>query len=146
MFDPRREVVSFVGREEELNILVAWCHEDDASRLRLVTGPGGVGKTRLAVELCDRMRRAGWKTERIADGKEAHAISALRDVSGSRALLVVDYAETRAGLGQLVSDLVGSKGKGVRSSCSLVLLGIGGIAWASMTQQSGSFCKPPGCW
>src|SRR5436190_20480155 len=42
LLDPRREVVDFVGREEELTALLAWCEDDQASRLRLVTGPGGV--------------------------------------------------------------------------------------------------------
>jgi tetratricopeptide (TPR) repeat protein len=114
LLDPRREVVGFVGRTDELNALVAWCEDNRSGRLRLVTGPGGVGKTRLAVELADRMRRAGWQTERVADGKEAGALSALREVTGGRALLVVDYAETRSGLGRLVSELAGELGDGVR--------------------------------
>jgi hypothetical protein len=58
LLDPRREVVGFVGRESELAELAAWCQDNRAGRLRLVTGPGGVGKTRLAVELASRMRKA----------------------------------------------------------------------------------------
>ena len=52
LLDPRRELVGFVGRERRAGVLVAWYEDDEAGRLRLVTGPGGVGKTRLAVELC----------------------------------------------------------------------------------------------
>lgn len=70
LLDPRRELVEFVGREDELKKLQAWCTDKEAGRLRLVTGPGGVGKTRLSVELADRMRKAGWWTERVADGEE----------------------------------------------------------------------------
>ena len=114
LLDPRREVVGFVGRDRELAALAAWCKDDHAGRLRLVTGPGGVGKTRLAVELADRMRAEGWRTERVKDGQEAGAISALRMVTRDRALLVVDYAETRPGLGQLLADLAGEQGKSVR--------------------------------
>jgi tetratricopeptide (TPR) repeat protein len=114
LLDPRREVVGFLGRDEELAALVAWCEDDHSCGLRLVTGPGGVGKTRLAVELADRMRELGWKTERVADGREAGAISALREVSGGRALMVVDYAEVRAGLNQLLTELAGQQGGGVR--------------------------------
>jgi len=114
LLDPRREVVGFVGRERELAELAAWCQDDQAGRLRLVTGPGGVGKTRLAVELADRMRKAGWRAERIADGSEAEAISALRAVTPGRALLTVDYAETRAGLQQMLSALAGELGRDVR--------------------------------
>jgi tetratricopeptide (TPR) repeat protein len=114
LLDPRREVVGFAGRNAELSALVAWCNDDHASRLRLVTGPGGVGKTRLAVELAQQMGASGWRCERITDGKEAEAISALRAATSGHALLVVDYAETRTGLGQMLSDLAGDQGAGLR--------------------------------
>ena len=114
LLDPRRELVGFVGRKEELAILVAWCGDEDAARLRIVTGQGGVGKTRLAVELAERMKKHGWKCERVADGKEGEAIAALRAVTRGRALLVVDYAETRVGLKQMLTALAGNQGDGVR--------------------------------
>jgi hypothetical protein len=74
LLDPRRELVGFVGRQEELASLVAWCADDRAPRLRIVTGLGGVGKTRLAVELAERMKRRGWTCDRVADGKEGEAV------------------------------------------------------------------------
>jgi tetratricopeptide (TPR) repeat protein len=114
LLDPRLELVGFVGRADELAALVAWCEDDQAGRLRLVTGPGGVGKTRLAVELAERMKKLGWRSERIADGREAAAIGALRAVTRNRALLVVDYAETRVGLKQLLTALASEQGNGLR--------------------------------
>ena len=81
LLDPRRELVGFVGRKEELAALAAWCQDEDAARLRLVTGQGGVGKTRLAVQLAERMKKQGWTCERVADGKEGAAITALRAVT-----------------------------------------------------------------
>jgi tetratricopeptide (TPR) repeat protein len=114
LLDPHRELVGFVGRTDELRALTAWCGCDDTDRLRLVTGPGGVGKTRLAVELSERMKTRGWACERIADGQESAAIAALRAVSRARALLVVDYAETRVGLRQMLTALAGDQGAGVR--------------------------------
>ena len=114
LLDPRRELVGFVGRKDELAALVAWCQDEDAARLRLVTGQGGVGKTRLAVELAERMKKHGWTCERVADGKEGEAITALRAVTRGRALLVVDYAETRVGLKQMLTALAGDQGDGVR--------------------------------
>jgi hypothetical protein len=114
LLDPRREVVGFAGRESELATLTAWCRDEAAGRLRLVTGLGGVGKTRLAVELARRMTGSGWRCEAVADGQEGQVIGALRAVTHERALLVVDYAETRVGLRDLLSALADEQGKGLR--------------------------------
>ena len=114
LLDPRRELVDFVGREDEMTALLAWCEDDQATRLRLVTGPGGVGKTRLAVQLEQRAKELGWVCERVADGKEGQAIARLRAISGRRALLIVDYAETRAGLRQMLTALASDQGIAVR--------------------------------
>ena len=114
LLDPRLEVVRFVGRDSELAKLTAWCEDDGAARLRLVTGPGGVGKTRLAVELCKRLKDLGWATERISDGEEGGAINALRSMTRRRALLVVDYAETRVYLRKMLAALAGGDGEGIR--------------------------------
>ncbi|MEV4109945.1 BTAD domain-containing putative transcriptional regulator [Nonomuraea sp. NPDC049695] len=47
------QLTSFVGREEELRLLAGLL---ETSRLVTVVGPGGVGKTRLAVEAASRHR------------------------------------------------------------------------------------------
>jgi non-specific serine/threonine protein kinase len=56
------EVTSFVGRRHELVEVKRLLSE---SRLVTLTGPGGVGKTRLALRAADQLRRAfpmgcGW--------------------------------------------------------------------------------------
>jgi len=60
------------------------------------------------------MRKRGWASERIADGQEAVAIAALRAVTPTRALLVVDYAETRVGLRQMLTALASDGSARVR--------------------------------
>jgi hypothetical protein len=58
-----RAVVRFRGRDRELAELTAWAHDEDAEvdgAVRLVTGPGGQGKTRLAGELCSNLEADGW--------------------------------------------------------------------------------------
>lgn len=64
LFDFRSDAVDFQGREQELEALVGFCTDWNDShnwRWQAITGPGGAGKSRLAFELCNRMRRLGWE-------------------------------------------------------------------------------------
>jgi hypothetical protein len=78
------------------------------------------------VEFAERMKKRGWTSERIADGGEATAIPALRDATRAHALLIVDYAETRIGLKQMLTALTSEHGDGVRV---LLLARSGGDWW-----------------
>jgi KaiC/GvpD/RAD55 family RecA-like ATPase len=78
LLDPRRGLVGFTGREHELAGLLAWCEDGAPRGVRLVTGPGGVGKTRLSVELCARLGPAGWRCVWVADGTEASALTVVK--------------------------------------------------------------------
>ena len=51
---------TLVGRDEDLAALQAWLASDRPVSVRCVTGRAGAGKTRLAVELCERAERDGW--------------------------------------------------------------------------------------
>lgn len=109
LLDPRRELVPFAGRKTELARLLAWCQHGAPVGVRLVTGPGGVGKTRLAVELCERLGPA-WRWVRVGDQQEATALAAIRAEWAGPVLLVVDYAETRLGLGDLLRAVAADAG------------------------------------
>jgi CHAT domain-containing protein len=90
-------VVPFHGREQEMADLRAWCLGEEPLRVRLYTGAGGMGKTRLALEAARALRAAGWRTgflepEALASPQEAWTKVAR---PGGRVLVVVDYAETR---------------------------------------------------
>ncbi len=58
---PEYGIVPFSGRGGDLDTLQAWCLNGTASALRLVTGAGGSGKTRLAAEACVRITGQGWQ-------------------------------------------------------------------------------------
>jgi hypothetical protein len=57
---PEYGVVPFTGRQAELADLLAWCTAAPPVAARLLTAPAGQGKTRLALRLCELVRRQGW--------------------------------------------------------------------------------------
>lgn len=94
------ELVPFdPARQPELDKLNTWL--DDAQypqAVRLVTGAGGLGKTRLALHLCQQRITSGWYAgfmdsdlvaKELASGWQA--LKALNQPL----LIVIDYAETR---------------------------------------------------
>ena len=97
------QVVPFRGRPE-LDELLTWCGAGGRVRVRLVTGDGGAGKTRLALRLCKDLAAQGWRSLWVHPGREAHAAEAVRKLGPC--VLVVDYAETRDSLRSMLSDVV----------------------------------------
>ncbi|WP_439812036.1 ATP-binding protein [Streptomyces sp. P9-2] len=111
---PEQATVSFMGREDLLEKdLTPWCelpssqaqsapHDEPASawdwgqslvQARLLTGPGGAGKTRLAAELATRLTSRGWAAIRLTTDTRV-PLDVLSQVRRPL-LIVVDYAETR---------------------------------------------------
>ena len=108
---PDRGLVEFTGRGGELAEMAAWCESGPDKSVRLVTGPGGVGKTRLALRVAEGWRAPGRVWLLVASGREAGALAAARGVTAGPVLLVVDYAETRAGLGDLLRAVLEDRGR-----------------------------------
>jgi hypothetical protein len=77
-----------------------------AGPVRLITGPGGVGKTRLSIQLCHEAEKHGWHTDYVRAGAEASVIANVRALVPGRLLLVVDYAETRLELRQFLRTVL----------------------------------------
>ncbi|HLJ98268.1 MAG TPA: NB-ARC domain-containing protein, partial [Streptosporangiaceae bacterium] len=85
------EITTFVGRQRELSALEALV---DAERLVTVTGPGGVGKTRLA------LRAAAEAAEGFADGVCLVELSGLHDAELLTATIGTALGLFNAGLSE----------------------------------------------
>ncbi|WP_131763380.1 tetratricopeptide repeat protein, partial [Actinomadura fibrosa] len=129
------EAVRFRGREDELARLLVWCENGDFA-MRLLTGPGGQGKTRLARELLARLRARGWAGGIVdAESGTTEALAPLRAPTAPT-LLVLDYAETRP---EQIKDVVRALG-GHRGPVPLRVLLIARSAgdwWDELALQSG---------
>ncbi|MEU4407042.1 tetratricopeptide repeat protein [Streptosporangium sp. NPDC023963] len=140
-----RQVVPFTGREGELAQLSAW--RDDAEEpglaVRLVHGPGGQGKTRLAARFAELSQAAGWRVWQAEANPAGAGVTAPvavadpdrrnRDSGWGRGLVVVvDYAERwpLPALHELLQEPLLHHGGAVRV---LVLARPAGGWWQSIT-------------
>ncbi|HEX5403631.1 MAG TPA: toll/interleukin-1 receptor domain-containing protein [Pseudonocardiaceae bacterium] len=87
-------VVPFTGRDEVLADLLAWAVDSAACSVQVVTGPSGMGKTRLARQLCAKLADRDWLAG-IVHG-QAPAME-IRDTAAidKPMLVVVDDVEIR---------------------------------------------------
>lgn len=130
-------VVPFHGRDAEVEDIEAWCGTGNAVGVRLYTGAGGMGKTRLFIELCRRMRAAGWTAgfvdhDRAPTDAEAWAGHLERL---DRAFLVVDYAETRE---SIVEPLLAAAAARTDGAVRIVLLARTAGDWWDLLKGRGA--------
>ncbi|MBJ7417390.1 MAG: tetratricopeptide repeat protein, partial [Niveispirillum sp.] len=93
----RHTTLSLRGREGEMETLLAWATTNSPFGVRLLTGPGGHGKTRLALELCRRLEQQGWRTgfllDRLPDLSNIRLADLFDDARPT--LITIDYAAGR---------------------------------------------------
>ncbi|MFI0412337.1 tetratricopeptide repeat protein [Actinomadura sp. 3N508] len=133
---PERAVVEFVGRVDELERLREWCADEAACPVWLVTGAGGVGKTRLGMRLAESLPFGEWECQPVKPGDEVAAVQAAGRV-GQRVLLLVDYAETRPGLAAMLTEVAACEAVGDAGGVRVLLLARqAGEWWTSLDTES----------
>lgn len=90
-------VVPFYGRDQSLDQMADWSVDHHRASLTVCTGAGGMGKTRLMLQACRRLRAAGWNAGFLHSRVSAVTPEQLDILTeGVQGLfVVVDYAETR---------------------------------------------------
>ncbi|TDV43163.1 AAA family ATPase [Actinophytocola oryzae] len=91
---PGYRIVPFAGRDGELAVLSRWLAGPRQVSAQLVTGPAGLGKTRLAQQLCQDVAGQGWVTGLVHDNATIADLTNLGAID-KPLLVVVDDAETR---------------------------------------------------
>ncbi|OYD85494.1 tetratricopeptide repeat protein [Azospirillum brasilense] len=77
-----------LGRDDEMEATFAWATGPGAVKARFVTGAGGIGKSRFAAEVGEKLREQGWTAGFVDLRKEA-----VVPVSQAGLLLIIDYPE-----------------------------------------------------
>lgn len=132
-------VVPFEPREELLNGAREWCSAPDPLGIRLYVGPGGMGKTRLLMQLCRDLAPSGWRAgflESLSNSFSEWLAEAIFR-SGTRILVVVDYAENRPDdVALLLKHAIGRSGQGVKVRIGLLARGEADW-WDQLRRSSG---------
>ncbi|MFP3942051.1 MAG: tetratricopeptide repeat protein [Thermoanaerobaculia bacterium] len=101
---------TLVGREREMDSLRRWAREGRGVRGRVVSGEGGMGKTRLAAELARELREEGWQAG-FADLRGSADGGAAYRMGGPGTLVLLDYPEEhREATRELLRDLASLEG------------------------------------
>ncbi|GLX11171.1 hypothetical protein Misp03_80970 [Microbispora sp. NBRC 16548] len=133
---PERGVVMFAGRVEELKALTGWCEDEAACPVRLLTGQGGVGKTRLALHLAESLPFMDWECQQVRPGQEVAAVRAAGQAD-QRVLLLVDYAETRPELPAMLAEVARLEATGDAGRLRVLLLARqAGEWWTELDTES----------
>ena len=93
---PEHQVVPFeepTGRRG-LEILLDWCEGAASASVLLLTGGAGQGKSRLAREVCERLRSEKWTAGLVAPGAPPSVLERIHGLVRPT-LLVFDAAESR---------------------------------------------------
>ncbi|HZG91114.1 MAG TPA: hypothetical protein VEZ42_12965, partial [Pseudonocardia sp.] len=101
LLDPRQALLPLQGRRAEKTALLGWCRDAAAGPVRILSGPSGVGKTRLAVEAAAELTAQGWAAGRCAPGRTGQVFDPVV-ACAEPTLIVVDDADTEPGVPGLI--------------------------------------------
>ncbi|WP_404872805.1 glycosyltransferase, partial [Ideonella sp. A 288] len=120
-----------------------WAHADELPlTVRLLVAQGGSGKTRLAIELCARLRHDGWLAGfLVGDGNPGSMTSLAAQLRDCRqpVCIVVDYAETRTA--ELLALLAAVLANPRTAATRILLLARSGGEWWQQLPARDARCE-----
>jgi hypothetical protein len=148
LLQARHEAVPYIDATGIMAEIVAWCRDGSRTTAgRLVYGPGGLGKTRLMIEIAKRLRADHWLAGFLQPPRRRHDIQEMRqreqaleqvfalgDEPG--VLFVVDYVEGRQDEVELLARLLRDRSRQCVRPVRIVLLARGDQWWQDFYQQT----------
>ncbi|RYZ40872.1 MAG: tetratricopeptide repeat protein [Myxococcaceae bacterium] len=107
LLNARYEIVPFhlAGRNDLIQELDNWCSTGPPIDARLIHADGGLGKTRLAIELVRRLDSIQWVAGFLNKNPPSDWLARLCAL-GRPIFVVLDYAESRADLSSILARLL----------------------------------------
>jgi len=90
LLDWRTRLTPLIGREDGLQSLLDWAYDGGGVLVRFLVGPGGAGKSRLALEAADALRGAEWMAGQVFLDR----LDGLPVPDGDGVFWVIDYPES----------------------------------------------------
>ena len=128
-------VVPFTARTRELGDIARWINNEANIALGLISGPGGRGKTRLAMEAAIEVATNGWSSGFVSPKTLTLLLEALP--AGGHLLAVVDYAEDDPA--SLIGALAAANQQAAAKPCTIriLLLARNAGEWFQRLQECG---------
>jgi len=107
ILNPSYQIAPFFrgGREDILADLEAWRLSETPVAVRIIHGPGGIGKTRLMIECLKPLQDSGWQVGFLRESTPENWFERLMQ-RHEPLLVVIDYAESRAKLRDLLMPVL----------------------------------------
>ena len=117
------------ARSPDLEKLLSWANQDHGEAVTLVHAAGGMGKTRLAIEMCLRLAECGWRSGFALSASNTVVAARLRAaiVQPNPILVVLDYADHRSD--EVVAIIQTMLAVGNKSKCRILLLARNADDW-----------------
>jgi hypothetical protein len=146
LLQAKHRVASFIDVDSRRPALIDWAlgrgiDRPQVSAGRVIHGPGGLGKTRLLIEVVRDLADEGWLAGFVNRGALGHPVrgpqleSLVRNGRDARGLLlVVDYAEGRAKEVKALTRLMSERERAGGAPARLVLLSrAAGVWWRDLS-------------
>jgi predicted ATPase/DNA-binding SARP family transcriptional activator len=127
-------LTSFIGREDDLARIGALLA---AGRLVTVLGPGGAGKTRLAIEAARRHEHSAWLVDLSSVTEPTKVDAAVLAAIGLRGSGLFSSAVSRAEVDVLADQLAGRESLLVVDNCEHLIDAVAHLVSALLTRSAG---------